>query len=530
MKALVLALILSLAAPLLAGGPGPERWNYARASLDNDAGLQKFIDMLKLSKDAGCTHVLVAEGGINRCDAMPKEYFPRVEKALAAAKELGLQVVPYACRMGYSGRYFYYDKNLAAGLPVKDMPFIVKGATATPDPVLAIDVGKLEAETKASVKSFKVRPFTNYRITFRTRSPGDREEYCQVQSQPRWHSRTFATIKKDPAEEGWSIVSTTFNSLEADELRLAIHSVPEDLKDIRIVPAGTLLIVRRDWVPLTVTNADKSVTYQEGEDFKPLTDPCMSKRISGGEITNEHEPAPIELTANSRIKDGQELLVSFWHAQRIYDSQDLISMEDPKTLALFDNELKHLVKAWPCSGYWLDYEEIRIGGWEPMPDPSIKTAGQLLAWHFKHTYDSVRKYAPQAKVYTWSDMFNPEHNARPFQARDSYYYLVNGNWDGSWEGLPKDVIIGNWSNEPKGLKFFADRGNSQILCGYYDVKTTDRMKADIVKWAKNIEGLDGVLGFMYTTYANDWTHMKEYLGLANTYDQWKATFTAPAKN
>ena len=58
-------------------------------------------------------------------------------------------------------------------------------------------------------------------------------------------------------------------------------------------------------------------------------------------------------------------------------------------------------------------------------------------------------------------MFTPYHNAYSMEAQKKYYYLVNGNWDGSWEGLPKDVIILNWySPTPDGVKFFADRGNA----------------------------------------------------------------------
>jgi hypothetical protein len=144
----------------------------------------------------------------------------------------------------------------------------------------------------------------------------------------------------------------------------------------------------------------------------------------------------------------------------------------------------------------------------------------MLARHVKTAYDLIRKYAPEAKVYTWSDMFTPYHNARPFEVK-GYYYLVNGNWDGAWEGLPKDVIIMNWySPDAKSVKFFADRGHKQVLCGYYDVKTTAQMKQNIRDWMEKSEGVPGVLGFMYTTWHKNYANLKEYCKLLDTYNDW----------
>ena len=70
-----------------------------------------------------------------------------------------------------------------------------------------------------------------------------------------------------------------------------------------------------------------------------------------------------------------------------------------------------------------------------------------------------------ATAYVWNDMFDPFHNAVK-----GPYYLVNGPWTGSWEGLDKDVVIVNWNygKRDESLKFFADRGHRQLIAGYYD--------------------------------------------------------------
>jgi hypothetical protein len=123
-------------------------------------------------------------------------------------------------------------------------------------------------------------------------------------------------------------------------------------------------------------------------------------------------------------------------------------------------------------------------------------------------------------------MFTPHHNARPFSVK-GYYYLVNGNWDGAWEGLPKDVIVMNWySPKPEGVKFFTDRGHTQVICGYYDGTTTEKMKKNIGGWMKVTEGAPGILGFMYTTWRRDYGNLKEYFHLVDTYGEWGAAGAA----
>jgi len=123
-------------------------------------------------------------------------------------------------------------------------------------------------------------------------------------------------------------------------------------------------------------------------------------------------------------------------------------------------------------------------------------------------------------LYTWSDMFSPHHNARPFTVK-GHYYLVNGNWDGSWEALTKDIGILNWYGPtPDAVKFFADRGNPQILCGYYDAGKPEDMKKNIANWMRVSKDQPHVRGFMYTTWKNNYKNLKPYFELLDTFPQW----------
>jgi len=517
MVSMLVASLVAAQATVQAAATGyPERWNYARAELGSDKGLDAFLDVLRQSKEVGCTHIQMVEGRWFRTPNDPG-YLGRVAKVRAYAKENGLTLVPCVYSLGYSGRYLGLDPNLCAGLPVRDMPFVVHGGKAVADPALAVNVSGVKAVDSRMSGTVKLRPFTHYRITFSSPAelPGDAEEWLRVAGKvgSRWLNRRDLDSRR---EGGRHLFETTFNSLEAEEASVRIGAVVQDLK---IEPAGLLMVVRRALCPLKVTSADGQTVYQEGRDFQPVVDP---KLRTDGEFVATHEAPAIQLAADSRIKDGDTLRVSFFHAYRMGSDQDVISMEDPKVFEIMEQDMANCAKVWQAEGYFMNYDEIRIGGWET-PD---RKPGQILADHVKKGYEIVRRHAPQAKIYTWSDMFTPFHNARPFSVK-GYYYLVNGNWDGAWEGLSKDVIIMNWyAKERPAVQFFSDRGHKQVICGYYDGTTTEKMKNNIAGWMKVTEGAPNILGFMYTTWRKNYKNLKEYFGLLDTFPQWGQAATA----
>lgn len=117
-------------------------------------------------------------------------------------------------------------------------------------------------------------------------------------------------------------------------------------------------------------------------------------------------------------------------------------------------------------------------------------------------------------------MYTPFHNARPAERSGPYYY-TNGDWSGAWEGLPSDVIVMNWySPSAENIRWFADRGHQQVLCGYYDASGTEAMKKNILHWMKVSEGAPGVIGIMYTTWNDNYRDMAEFFRLVDEYPKW----------
>jgi hypothetical protein len=109
-------------------------------------------------------------------------------------------------------------------------------------------------------------------------------------------------------------------------------------------------------------------------------------------------------------------------------------------------------------------------------------------------------------------MFDPHHNAI------DHYYLVNGDLADSWNGLSRDVIVVNWNFgvREESLKFFADRGQQQVLAGFYDADA-----GQIGEWLKVVreQKIRGVTGVMYTTWKQDYSQLREFAEVVNRFEE-----------
>jgi hypothetical protein len=76
--------------------------------------------------------------------------------------------------------------------------------------------------------------------------------------------------------------------------------------------------------------------------------------------------------------------------------------------------------------------------------------------------------------------------------------LVDGDFTGSWEHVPKDVTMMVWGGEPrpKDLHFFADHGFHTVVACYYDADDLNDVKA----WLQAARDVSLMDGFMYTPW------------------------------
>ena len=80
--------------------------------------------------------------------------------------------------------------------------------------------------------------------------------------------------------------------------------------------------------------------------------------------------------------------------------------------------------------FFMSHDEIRVANWcqacQAGEDPR-RAAGRERS----PLRGIVKDVDPKAEIVVWSDMFDPNHNAV------DRYYLANGSFARSWEGLPE---------------------------------------------------------------------------------------------
>lgn len=526
------------------------RWLYLQQNLQVRENVTKLEPILRRAAAAGYNGVVLADYKLNILDRVPEHYFSNAAKFQELCKELKLEIIPAVAGFGYSSGILAHDPNLAEGLPVRDAPFVVRGDQAVPEggdknwiagefeehrnhafagwsyqdepgsgtfadeqvkhggkSSLRIDNPAGTRGNRRVTKTLKVRPWTQFHasVWIRTKdfeSAGETKLFA-MSSTGRVLSHSNLGVQRD---QDWTLHHAVFNSMENSEIRFYLGvwdcgSGQLWLDDAKLVEEPLVSLVRRPGCPLTVTDADGQTVFTEGRDFAELRDEKLGVTPWPGEFDVYHAPPVLKILPGSRIADGQRLKVSFYHAVTIYDGQVPCSLTEPKVFEILEDQIRRVDKLFQPKTYFLSHDEIRVANWSEPERKAGLTAGRQLAENVRRCVGVVREVSPQSRLCIWSDMFDPAHNAH------DNFYLVNGDLAGSWEGLPKDMIIVNWnSGHPdRSLPFFAGRGHTQILAGFYDAPVSR-----FAPWLSAARKTGGPRGAMYTTWRGDFSKIEDF--------------------
>jgi hypothetical protein len=494
---------------------------------------------------------VLADYKLSLLDSVPEQYFANARALMKTASSLGMDIYPCVCPMGYSNGLLSHDPNLAEGLPVKDATFVVSGRSADVQSSNLLPNGGFEtaggdkmdgwtfqdgpgvisfADTSEHhsgarslrmtdiakgdpqaghgriMRSITVQPFHQYHVSVWVKTRGLEaagEARCIVLT-PRGDELTYPKWNISRTQD-WTQYHAVFNSLANTQVNVYFGvwgggngSIWWD--DARVEEVGFLNVLRREGCPLTVKGEDGKL-YEEGRDYEPVIDPRMGTVPWPGEYEIYHTPPVLRLAAASRIKDGQRLNVSFFHALTIYDGQVACCLSDPKVYTLLAGQIKRVNDLFHPRGFFMSHDELRVANWCETCLKRKMTPGELLADNVRRCIGMIRKASPKAEVYVWSDMFDPNHNAV------EKYYLVNGPLTGSWAGLDKAVGYVNWNYDARAenAAWISKRGNSQILAGYYDGRPET-----IRTWLHDVQGVKGVNGVMYTTWQDRYDDLEAF--------------------
>ena len=548
---LALTSTLSYGAVQPASGGLSRRWLFVMRTMRDSANVERTIALFPRAAAAGYNAVVLSDWNLLDLRNAQPSYLDNLRRLQRAAKDNGLDLVPCVMPIGYSGQILGYDPNLAEGIPVKDELFVVRGreAALVADPPASLAGGDFEQADGNRFAGWEMQDNVG------TSTFADREVVHGGQmslrmeriseAEPKWgHSRLEQVVKVHPfgqyhlsawvktqdfeapetarllvlapteKERGigdlplhvartqdWTRYDLLFNSLDFGQVRVYLgcwggKSGRIWWDDVTLEEIGLLNPLRRDGCPLSVRGEDGAV-YQEGRDFEAIRDPQLAA------YPTYHQPLTIHLAQGSRIPDGARLRVSYYHPTTTIGDQVMCCLSDPKVYDILQDQVKGVNDLLHPKVFFMQHDEIRIANWDQACQSRGLTPGQMLADNVRRCAKIIRDLRPDAEIWVWSDMFDPMHNAV------GDYYIVNGSWAGSWEGLDRRIGIVNWYGELKGknAKFFADRGMKQIFAGYYD---GNEQGEDVVPWFHGVQGLPGIVGAMYTTWQDKYGAMEAW--------------------
>ena len=108
-------------------------WFYLPTNLLVDTNVDRGIELLNRAVNAGYTGVLLTDSKFCHWGQLSERYESNVKRFREECRRLNLECFVAVCPVGYSNDLLNLNPNLAEGLPVLDIPFVVKGGLLVPE-------------------------------------------------------------------------------------------------------------------------------------------------------------------------------------------------------------------------------------------------------------------------------------------------------------------------------------------------------------------------------------------------------------
>ena len=571
----ILGLVASLfACSASAALVGPELWWYDSTNMQVPAN----VDILKARMDtaaaAGYTGVVLSDFKMSLVD-WPSWYLSGLNQVKAYAAQKGLKITVASFPFGYSEAILHYDKNLAEGIQVKDAAFHVAtdGKSLLFDPrtptttnlgfdagsgttnitgwsldpsralrdttvkrtgtaslkIAAYPGGGSTAHRAYGIETLTVLPYEQLHVSFYVKTQnfsGDLHVKLYDSTKGLQRDFTWDDLPNQAATQDWTKYDLVFNTNNSTSIQLRLGSWYDTsgtawFDDVAVeeVPLHNL-VKTPTGSPLTIRRANGTL-LTEGTDVNTITDP---NGFVNGAFSAYHLPPTVTINpATSGLRAGDPVKIDYVAVPGpIGNYETGASLIEPNMWNYVDRIHADIRANFPAgTGLMMGYDEMRQMNTSPGEKALGLTAGQLLAQNASQLIAKLHASGsgdPSAPLFTWSDMFDPNHNAV-----NNYYYVdgtigASGTIPGSWAGLTRDVTIMNWMRTKASLQFFANLGNPQIISGYYDGGNGTTAATNELATAGTIAGIRGL---MYTTWQGDYSQMVAYANAAKAAWHWR---------
>ncbi|HJW87745.1 MAG TPA: hypothetical protein VJ440_14020, partial [Candidatus Brocadiaceae bacterium] len=527
------------------GGGYPHRLFYVSSKLDNDGEVGNVCSVVRSAAGAGFNGMVFSSPGLERLGVEFSGYAKRLKEVASVCKENNIEIIPMVFSLNSDDSTVFHDKNLVEGLPVKDAPFIVWNGDAVlvPDQSVRFPNGGFEdyvgdqiklyqlqdvavqvifadksvhKEGKASLRfekqeqdagtkgyvaqEVRVKPYRSYKVTFWVKTEGLNPPTSFL---PQVHGKDSRILMElNPVLQtigDWRRMTFGFNSCDNSTVKIYLGlsnwvSGKLWVDDLSIEEVAPLNVLSRPGTPVAIRNKKTGATYEESCDFAPIVDSKMNFRF-------DHDEPLVKIVPNSSIKDDDRLLISFYQGIALHESQVSFCMSEPKLFELWHDQALAIHEAIAPNKYFLNVTQVRAGGTcETCKLRGISMA-QILGDCVTRQMGVVREINPNAEVFIWSDMLDDNHNAR------NNYYLVDGDLTGSWNYIPKDLIIVCWYHKLRNesMHHFSSQGFKTLAC-----VNSDKGVGEIKDWLQALKNTPDANGAMYTSFENDYTKLASF--------------------
>ncbi len=533
----VLATVLVVACSSICAAPAAQgsdvlqnRWVFCFGYGRNRQDVDQIKSLIRTAADRGLNGMVLSSFDLDGITRWREEDFALLKEIADLCREEGIELIPTGFSVGYGGGALGHDINFAAALPVSislkaaggravpvagenllvngdleqrengrfaayafhDQP----GEVSFPDTAVAssgrtsIRFENLTANEHGHgriMQTIAVEPGRAYRFTLKIRTQ-DLEPVSGLQAVVLCKDRTVANVspRLEPTQD-WTDVTVDF--ITVDETEVNVYAGIWGGKagrfwvdDLQVRQYGSPAdIVRREGTPLELSSQDRAVTFVEGADFE--------------RIENRRDLDAVALTPGTSIREGERLMLACYKMPFVGHSwgrQISLCMSNPALYDYWEAQARRLHEVLGYKKFLLSMDEIRNGGGCLSCRSRDISMAEILGDCITKQRAIFKSIDPEIEVLIWSDMLDPNHNAH-----DNYYRVV-GDFTGSWNYVPRDLIIVCWWNEmkEKSLAFFSGQGFRTMGACFYDADDLTNSR----QWLELLRATPNAAGIMFTSW------------------------------
>jgi hypothetical protein len=353
------------------------------------------------------------------------------------------------------------------------------------------------------IQTVTVRPFRCYRLSCWVKTqdldPPERFRIAVMTDDGRVLMTRHAELE---STQDWEEVGLAFNSLEYEAVNAyaGVWNGPSGrfwIDDMRITELGFLNVLHRPGTPMSVRGEATDAAYTEGRDYEKVVDDTLSFEV-------DHAGPLLKTLPGGRIREGERVVADYYQALALEEGswQMGVCLSEPRVFEIWGKVVEILDEHIAPKAYFFSMDEIRQGGWCEACAGRGVSAGELFGDCVTRQVELVRDACPNAEIFVWSDMLDPNHNAKEGR------YLFKGDFAGSWNHVPGDIIMACWYYDKRNesLRHFDELSFRTIGCGYYDAGNLENAKG----WLEALAETAGACGIMYTTWRSRYDHLEPF--------------------